>query len=117
MATKTYFLQPSAIRRDLAPGYGACYATDAITVEGKRVGFMYREAPDPTSGAPDSGWRFLAGTESQEYLDDPANNAIYDVNTIANYDPDIIPLLGEPEGSEFERGTDGRFYRVDLGSN
>jgi hypothetical protein len=61
---------------------------------------MYRTESDDEV---DSGWRFFVGTESQEYLDDPNNMALYDVNTIANYDHDIIPLLGAPAGSAFER--------------
>ncbi len=71
------------------------------------VGFMYREAGDNEL---DSGWHFFAGDESDEYCDDPANFAIYDVNTIANYDRDIIPLLEAPLGSAFERDpASGRF--------
>jgi hypothetical protein len=35
--------------------------------------------------------------------------ALYDVNTIANYDPSIIPLLDAPIGSAFGRGSDGAF--------
>ena len=61
---------------------------------------MYRELPDDDI---DSGWRFFSGDETQEYADDPANFAIYDVNTIANYDPDIIEHLGAPAFSAFER--------------
>ena len=61
----------------------------------------------------DSGWRFMAGYESDEYLSNPANMAIYDVNTIANYDPEIIPFLGAPVGSAFERpGGEGVFLEV-----
>ena len=41
----------------------------------------------------DNGWRFFAGDETQEYLDDPSHSAIYELNTVANYDPDIIPHL------------------------
>jgi len=68
---------------------------------------MYGEGPDDDV---DRGWRFFAGTESQEYLDDPNNLAIYDVNTIANYDPEIIPFLDAPIGSAFERDPQsGRF--------
>jgi hypothetical protein len=49
--------------RTLITGYGACIATDRITVEGMPVGYMYREAPhDPG----DSGWHFFSGDESQE---------------------------------------------------
>jgi hypothetical protein len=94
------FRIPADQIKAMAPGHGACYATDAITVEGQPVGFMYREQP---ANDGDSGWRFLAGTEPQEYLDNPDNLAIYDVNTIANHDPKIIPLLSASIGSAFER--------------
>jgi hypothetical protein len=96
----------------LAEGYGGCIATDMITVEGRKVRFMYRKEPDNDV---DSGWCFTAGSESDEYMDDAANLAIYDVNTIANYDPDIIPFLDAPIGSAFEReDADEEFEEVDF---
>ena len=81
-----------------------------ITRDGRKVAFMYREAANRDL---DSGWRFMSGYESDEYMDDPNNHAVYDVNTIANYDPDIIPFLDAPAGSTFERenGT-GQFVEV-----
>ena len=99
MPEKRFKLAPTAIK-PLVEGHGYCFATDAITVDGHKVGYMYREPPD---AADDSGWRFFGGVESQEYMDDPAHTAVYDVNTIANYDPEIIPLLDSPVGSAFER--------------
>ena len=73
---------------------------------------MYREAPDSFL---DSGWRFFSGQESQDYSDNAENFCMYDVNTVANYDPDIIPLLGAPEGSAFERNADtGSFEAVEF---
>lgn len=61
---------------------------------------MYRDSPDNEI---DSGWRFMSGKESQIYMDDPNNLAIYDVNTIANYDPEIIQFLSAPIGTVYER--------------
>lgn len=86
--------------RPIATGYGGCIATDMITCGGRKVGFMYREA---TERDLDSGWRFMAGCESDEYMNDAGNHAVYDVNTIANYDSDIIAFLDAPVGSAFER--------------
>jgi len=106
---KTFKLQASQIR-PLAPGRGSCFATDMITVQGLGVGFMYREAPDNDL---DSGWRFLAGVETQEYLDVAANLELHDVNTIANYDPGVIPLLDAPAGSAFARDESGAFVEVE----
>lgn len=97
--SKGFKLKPEDIR-PLATGRGACIATDMITRQGKRVGFMYREAPDNDT---DSGWRFMSGLEDQDYMDEADNHGVYDVNTIANYDPTIIPLLDEPQGAVFER--------------
>jgi hypothetical protein len=91
--------------RPLACGLGACIATDMITVDGMPVRYMYREKPDNDL---DSGWRFFAGSETDEYVEIPENCGIYDVNTIANYDPDIIPHLEAPEGSAFERVDGGQ---------
>lgn len=93
--------------KSLVPGRGACIASDRITVDRMPVGFMYREAP---RNEHDSGWHFFAGDESDEYCENPANFELYDVNTIANYDQDIIPLLDAPPGSAFERDPgSGRF--------
>lgn len=66
---------------------------------------MYREQPDFNS---DSGWRFLSSNETPYSVDNADNWAIYDTNTIANYDKAKIPYLELPIGTEFERitGTD-----------
>jgi hypothetical protein len=108
MPDKTFRLDAEQIK-PLATGHGSCLATDRITVDGAPVGYCYREDPDTPE---DSGWRFFAGDESQEYTDDPDRIAIYDVNTIANYDPGIIPLLEAPPGAAFERDGAGRFVGV-----
>lgn len=98
---------PSPIQiRPLAQGRGSCIASDRITVSCRRVGYMYREQPDH---ALDSGWRFFAGDESEDTLDDPSCFEILDVNTVANYDPDIIPLLDQPAGSAWARNEKGLF--------
>jgi len=96
---KKFALQAEQIR-PLAEGHGWCFATDMITVEGRKVGYLYREEPDNDG---DSGWRFTSGRESPEYMDEAANHGVYDVNTVANYDPEIISLLDAPVGSAFER--------------
>ena len=106
MTEKRFKLRSDEIR-PLTPGRGGCFATNHITVDGHRVGYMYRERAEGNS---DSGWRFFSGRESDEYTNDPENLAIYDVNTIANYDPEIIPLLDASPGSAFARdGGTGEF--------
>ena len=90
-------------------GADGCIATNRITVEGCKVGYCYREKPD---GDWDSGWRFTAGDESDEYMDDPNNAGIYKLNTICNDDPDITPLLNTPAPCAFERDENGVFQQI-----
>ncbi|MBI5126520.1 MAG: DUF2185 domain-containing protein [Candidatus Taylorbacteria bacterium] len=104
---KEFFLKAEQIQQ-IIPSGEYCMATDEITVQGKKVGYMYRQNPRDKG---DSGWFFLSGSESQEYLDNPNNLAIYDVNTIANYDRDIIPLLDSVVGSQYERKS-GKLVKV-----
>lgn len=85
---------------ELIPEMGGCYATDKILIEGLKVGYMYREKQDYEN---DSGWIFMSGTESQDYIDELTNTGIYEVNTIANYDKEIIPYLDMPIGTELKR--------------
>ena len=91
-------------------GPEGCLVSDKITKEGWKVGYMYREEPD--KGVPDSGWRFMKGDESDEYNDNAENVHIFALNTICNYDPDIIPYLDSPIGTTFIR-VDNHKFEVD----
>jgi hypothetical protein len=104
------------LRKPLVPlttNGGGCLATDRIIVEGNQVGFMYRVKPDPKNKL-DNGWRFFAGDESQEYINNLTNTHPYDLNTIANHDPAILPYLNSSYNTAFERIPNSRkFKKVD----
>ena len=104
MSHYRFKLKPEEIKK-MIPEMGSSIASDKITIQGLPVGFMYREEPQDEN---DTGWRFIAGSESQEFIDDPLNSMVFEVNVIANYDPAIIPYIHLPVGSELERmeGTD-----------
>ncbi len=89
------------------PNGEGCIVSDKITKEGFKVGYMYREVP--AEGQPDSGWVFLAGNESDEYMNNPDNHHVFAINTICNYDRDIIPYLRSPIGSVYIRVSDSKF--------
>ena len=95
------------------PNGDGCVVSDKITKEGFKVGYMYREKPE--EGRPDSGWRFLAGNEDEEYMNDSNNHHIFAVNTICNYDKDIIPYIKAKIGSVYIR-VDGNSFGIDDGS-
>jgi hypothetical protein len=99
---KALCLAPTDIRPLLARRDGGL-ASDRIMVHGEEVGFMCRDEPVHPN---DSGWQFTAGNEPEGYLTRD-NLGAYPLNLIANYDPDIIPLLDARIGSAFERKTPG----------
>ena len=108
---KPFFI-PAEDLRDLVADSSGCFASDRIVVEGKKVGFLYREEPDFDE---DSGWRFLAGDEPDDYMADASHFGIYEVNTIANYDLNIIPLLNSEIGTAFEWDAEEKqFVEVDF---
>ena len=81
---------------------GGCIASNKITVDGEKVGYAYREEPDK-SFPNDSGWRFLAGTEDDAYLENPINFNVFELNTICNYDEAVLPILESEIGTSFIR--------------
>lgn len=91
-----------------------CAASKQVAVEGRRVGFMKRIIPesftsdtDDELAANDSGWLFLSGEESREYLSDPYSISLYRINTICNIDSDIVRFLSLPYGTEVIRRPNG----------
>jgi hypothetical protein len=105
------FRIPEEEIRDLVPGMGYSLVSNQITMDGLPVGYMYREEQMDKE---DSGWRFLSGLETEEYLDDPDNSKALAVNVVANYDPAIIPYLRNKIGTDWERveGTE-EFRKID----
>lgn len=57
-------------------------------------------------------WRFFAGDENPEHMTNSSNCGVYDVNTLANYDPDILPFLHAVYGNRFERDDSGEFRQL-----
>ena len=95
------------------PNGEGCIVSDRITKEGFKVGYMYREAPDEDN--PDSGWRFLAGNEDEAYMNESSNHSVFSINTICNYDRDIIPYIHAEIGSVYIR-TGSNTFEIDDGS-
>lgn len=61
---KNYKLKAEEIL-EIEPNRGACFATDKITVDGQKIGYMYREIPTRDI---DSGWRFFQETKPMPML-------------------------------------------------
>lgn len=90
---------------------GYALVTDRIVVDGASVGYMYRQKPDNKQ---DSGWRFFAGDENEDYLDQQDNIEIMSVNTIAHYDPSIIPFLEANYDTAFAKNEKNEFIEEEF---
>ncbi len=102
---KEFKLKENEIK-ELTTVKGGCIASDRITVDGHKVGYMYREKP---TNETDSGWRFFSGDEADEYTNNPDNFSMFQLNTICNYDTDIIPYLEKAVGTKLARDVNGTF--------
>jgi hypothetical protein len=75
-----------------------CFVSNRVLNDGAKVGYLYREAPDNDR---DSGWRFTANDESDEYMGDSKNIAFVSVGAVLSRDDSFVHLLDAPEGSSF----------------
>lgn len=89
--------------------FGFVIATKMLVDQKKKVRYMYREQP---SNPQDSGWRFFCGDEDDDYVNDPDNLAIYDINTILLIDKSIQPYLECSFGNAFEREDSNKPFAI-----
>lgn len=93
----------------LLPHNGGCIVSKQI-VEGRAIGYMYRDSR-PSEQWADTGWRFFAGDESDEYSRNPDNFTIWSLNDICNLDATILGYAEAKEGSAFGRNAKGEWQR------
>ena len=86
-----------------------CAVSRKIIDEGERVGYMKRHLNVNGSmiADNDSGWVFMAGTETREFLSNPYNIKRCRINTVCNIDSDILPFLNKPYDTTVFRKPDG----------
>lgn len=80
--------------------FGFVLATRMLVENKRKVRYMYREAAFNPN---DSGWRFFCGSEDDEYVNDPDNIAVYDIDSILEIDGSVLPYLSCSAGVAFER--------------
>ena len=73
-----------------------CIATQQVAKQRAPVGFMYREE---AVFEHDSGWRFFAGDESDEYTADNQNFQVCSLSDILAANPEIQTFLQETAGA------------------
>lgn len=94
--------------------FGFVLATKMLMDDKRKVRYMYREE---VTNPQDSGWRFFCGDEDDEYVNNPDNIAIYDINTILENDRSVLPYLDCAFGMAFEREDENATFIVSTAGN
>ncbi|TFW28878.1 immunity protein Imm33 domain-containing protein [Massilia horti] len=89
------------VERDTVKKYRPrCFVTRKVLYDGEKAGYIYREEPEEDD---DSGWRIMAGNESDQYLDDQENVLYVSLGAVLNQDDSFAHLLGSAPGVAFQR--------------
>lgn len=59
----------------------------------------------------DNGWRFFSIADDDEYLNDPDNLVVCDVNAVALIEPAVLEILDLPVGSDLQLVINDRGVR------
>lgn len=111
---KRYIIPDDQLRQLIPPGK-TCRISDAILVQGKPLRRFYRIMPEHFT---DSGWRFIATTESDEYLARSELFGVYDLNIAANYCPEVIGFFEAPPYSAYEYDPESnKWFDVTLSTD
>lgn len=89
---------------------GYVVVSNEIMLLRKPIGYFYREETDDKE---DSGWRFFSGQETEDYMGDPKNFALYNASTIVEIDSSVTEFLAIDPPVAFERDeVSGRFVEI-----
>lgn len=95
-----------------------CFATSKVLYDNHKVHYLYREEPmekDPERDYEDTGWRIMAGDETDEYMDNSENIHLVSLGAVLTRDDSYIELLDAPIGSAFEKNEKGKFELIKRG--
>lgn len=80
-----------------------CIATQKVLYENTKIKYFYRQESlgELQNGIYDTGWVFMAGDETDEYLENVENLHMVSLGAVLNKDDSFVHLLDEPVGSAF----------------
>jgi len=87
------------------PPIGGVMVANSVMVDKQAPGLVVRSKP---INEQDSGWMVSTGLESQEYMDDADNFAIYNPTTLIRIEFELGALFLNGVGAAFERSEDGK---------
>ncbi len=70
-------------------------------LEEERIGYMYRQNPE--EDFTDCGWRFMAGDETEEYVNEPGNIIVCQYSMVCNIEPSVRAYFYSDRGKQYEK--------------
>ncbi|MCR9252572.1 MAG: DUF2185 domain-containing protein [bacterium] len=96
--------------------HNRCFVTSKVLYNHEKVHYLYRETPmkkDPERDYVDTGWRILAGDETDEYMGNSENIHLVSLGAVLSRDDSFIDVLDAPIGSAFEKNESGKFALIE----
>lgn len=91
---------------------GGVIITQSIYNGSSKLKWIFREASTNPS---DNGWRAIGDTDTQAYINNPANLTVVDFNTLAAIEPAVLAIYAMPVGTDLElRVDDTGKYFIDV---
>jgi hypothetical protein len=84
-------------------GGGACIVSVNVLSGASPLKWANREEP---LGGPDNGWRFLSMIDDDEFLSDPDNLQVADINRVIEIEPAILAIYLMPVGTDVQLVTE-----------
>lgn len=86
---------------------GGCIVTKSL-LEGKScLKWIFREK---SCNEADNGWRALGDTDTQEYINVPANNVVVDFDRLIEIEPAVLSIYTLPIGADLEFDNESKVF-------
>ena len=94
---------------------GSCIVTKSILNAETKFRWLFREEPLNNI---DTGWMAFGDSDNDEYVNDPKNLSVVDLNTLINIEPTILNVYEMPVGTDLIFiEEDGEKYFINAKTN
>lgn len=78
---------------------GGCIVTRSLLDRQSTLKWLFREE---SVNPADNGWRAIGDSDTQEYLDNPANSVVVDFDRLVEIEPAVLMVYELPVGADLE---------------
>ena len=86
---------------------GGCIITKSLYEGTSKLKWIFREE---SANPADNGWRALGDTDTEEYINVPANNLVIDFDRLVEIEPAVLAIYDMPVGTDLEYDAQRRVF-------